>query len=94
MSIGRQDIIPLDILACYAPPSIAVHFRKPNDSIDMIHKITLRIKPAHTSQSLFDELQKRHSKYIGPTVINQAQVPISSGQKIAGKSHQRTRKFR
>ena len=75
----HELITPLDIMACYSPPSLAIHFRKPNDSKELIHKIHLQLKPTHTAKSLYDEIVKRHSQYIGPTVINQAQVSHSLG---------------
>jgi hypothetical protein len=70
----HEPITPLDIMACYSPPSLAIHFRKSKDTKALLHKIQLSLKPSHTAKSLYDEVVKSHYQYIGPAVINKAQV--------------------
>ena len=77
----KPNITLLDIIASFSPPVLAIHYRKPNSTEDVVHKIPLTIKPTHTSQILYDELLIKHGNFMGPKMINSSQVFLLPGQK-------------
>ena len=72
-------MIPIDIMAKYTPPTLALHYKMQNQSEDYLHQIPVNVTPNATAQEIYDTLLVEHYAYIGPKTMRPPQVTCSTG---------------